>query len=139
MDEKIKQYVEIKKRIRDLENALKFLELEIKDKLENKVEVDWFILSKKSRVSYSLKQDIDMATIRQQYPGICKVTYGIDPQKLDVEIIKQQYPEAYYEKIDVEAKKLYEVAVNPKSLVDEKTVTYLEVKEIKQKTNDLDF
>lgn len=133
MNEKIKQYVEIKKQIRELENALKFLEWEIKDKLENKVEVDGFMLSKKSRITYSLKPDIDMLVIRQQYPGICKVTYGIDPQKLDVEIIKQQYPEAYYEKVDVEAKKLYEVAADPKSLVDEKTVTYLEVKERKKK------
>ncbi|MCI0500338.1 MAG: hypothetical protein L0Y61_01150 [Epsilonproteobacteria bacterium] len=97
------------------------------------------MLSKKSRITYSLKPDIDMAVIRQQYPGICKVTYGIDPQKLDVEIIKQQYPEAYYEKVDVEAKKLYEVAADPKSLVDEKTVTYLEVKEMKEKKVDLDF
>lgn len=137
--DKIKQYVEIKKQIRDLENALKFLEWEIKDNLKEKVEVDGFMLSKKSRITYSLKPDIDMAVIRQQYPGICKVTYGIDPQKLDVEIIKQQYPEAYYEKVDVEAKKLYEVAADPKSLVDEKTVTYLEVKEMKEKKVDLDF
>lgn len=137
--DKIKQYVEIKKQIRDLENALKFLEWEIKDDINGKVEVDGFVLSKKSRITYSLKSGIDMAVIRQQYPGICKVTYGIDPQKLDVEIIKQQYPEAYYEKVDVEAKKLYEVAADPKSLVDEKSVTYLEVKEMKEKTIDLDF
>jgi hypothetical protein len=84
-----------------------------------------------------LKKDIDMALIQKEYPGICKTTYGIDPSKLDIEIIKVNYPDAYYEKIDVDAKSLYTVAVDPKSLVDEKVVEYLEVKESKTKENEI--
>ncbi len=140
MNENIKQYVEIKKKIRELENALSFLEPLVKEELEDKIEIGGFVLSKKSRDSYSLKKDADLKAIKEKYPKICTVTSGIDSTKIDIEIVKQQFPDAYYENISVDAKLLYTIAEDPKSVVDEKTTTYLETREVKEKkAEDLDF
>lgn len=138
-DTAIEQYVALKTKQREIEQALKVLESQIKESLVGKVEVGNYILSKKNRTSYVLKQWIDMDAVKARYPWICETVYWIDPNKLDINIIKESFPEAYYEKITVEAKELYKVAENPTSLVEEKITEYLEVKENKSKEEDIDF
>lgn len=139
MDQKIAQYITLKNQIKEMEKVLKNLEWEIKDWITGKVVHDGYVLSKKNRTSYVLKPGVDLAGIRARYPGICKVTQSIDTSKLDMEVIKQEYPEAYVENISVEAKELYKVAEDPKALVDEKVVEYLEVREAKNEEPEIDF
>ena len=139
MNEKITQYIQLKIKVREMEAAIKSLEGEIKNEITEKVECEGYILSKKLRTTYVMKPWVDLQAIKARYPGICTTICWIDPTKIDVEIVKAQFPEAYYENITVEAKTLYTVAENPKSLVDEKIVTYLEVKKWKPTTPDVDF
>jgi len=139
MDEKIKQYITIKTQMKEMEKMLKTLEWEIKDGINGKIIQDGYVLSKKNRTSYVLKPGINLVDIRTRYPGICKTTESVDMTKINIEEIKTAYPEAYVETISVDAKQLYTVAEDPKALVDEKVVEYLEVRESKNEEPEVDF
>jgi predicted phage-related endonuclease len=40
MEEKIKQYLQLKLKMKDLENAVKFLETEIRDEIKDSIKMD---------------------------------------------------------------------------------------------------
>jgi hypothetical protein len=56
MEDKIKQYVLMKIQMKDLENACKYLEQEIKDEITVPRKVEGMTLAKRSRMSYKVKE-----------------------------------------------------------------------------------
>ncbi|HPC34136.1 MAG TPA: hypothetical protein PLP73_00605 [Candidatus Absconditabacterales bacterium] len=118
MTEKFKQYVELKNKIKELEGLASKLSAEIKDSVNGKINIDGYVLSKKSKTTYAIKEGIDQDFIALQYPQVATSVLKID------------------------AKELYKIANDPDSLVNETTITYLELREDKKKESgeiDLDI
>jgi len=139
MESKIRDYIEYKAKVKELTKLIKDLEVEIKDSIVGKIQHNWYILTKKEKTTYVLKDDVDMEKISSRYPWICNTIHWIDDSKLDIEVIKEQYPDAYYEKTTVNAKDLYGVAENPNDLVEIKTTEYLNMIASKKKVEEIDF
>lgn len=110
----LEDYVKIKRQIKELEAVAKEMETDVKAELQGKEEVGEFVLQKKSRITYKVKEGVDIGDISTKYPTAVSTK--------------------------VDAKELYKIAVNPEELVDEKVTEYLEVKQNKKKgDDDIDF
>lgn len=110
MEEKIKQYLQLKLKMKDLENAVKFLETEIRDEIKDSIKMDWYVIAKRNRINYSVKEWIDVAMIAKEYPNCVS--------------------------IKVDWKELYRVAENAHDMIDKKISEYLEVRIDKNKDDE---
>ena len=115
VDEKVKQYVSLKLKMKEMEKAVKFLEKEIKDSITKKIIIDGYALSKKTKTTYSVKEDVDVNDLAKTYPQACEISVKVD------------------------AKHIYSIAQDPSSIIDEKVTEYLELRESKENDMVLDF
>ena len=130
VNEKIKRLIEVKEQLLALQDEEKELK---NDLLLNDFEYEkvWSIeIAKKQRASITLANDVDLKTIRLQYPEVCNTHYWVDVKKLtadELEEIKQKYNKAYYEDISVDAKALHNLT---KDYTKQSLTTYIEVRGI---------
>jgi len=126
--EKLLKLIEIKTQLKEFERLEKEIKCSLLEDDFEKEEVDWVIVSKKQRSTITLSKTSDLKTIRLQYPDLCNTIHWLDVKKLtsdQFEEIKITYPEAYYEDISVDTKKLHE---QTKDYTEQKLTTYIEVK-----------
>lgn len=122
------ELIEVKKQLKVLEEREKEIKASILEEDFEKESVDWVDVMKKQRATITLSKTADLKTIRLQYPDLCNTIHWLDVKKLtsnQFEEIKSTYPEAYYEDISVDAKKLHE---QTKEYTEQKVTTYIEVK-----------
>ena len=102
MEEKLQKIIDLKNKAEIIENQIKELQDEVKDEIKDKVTYGWYVFSKRSKTTYTIKKEIDVNVLAQEYPELASV------------------------KID--AKELYKCAENPDSLVDTKVSEYIEMR-----------
>lgn len=102
LDKKLEEFVLYKNQIKELEAKAKTIQDEIKGLVKSKTEVWEYVVSKRSRLSYSLKEWIDLEYLREKYPSAISMK--------------------------VDAKEIYRIAENPDDLVSESVSEYLEVR-----------
>lgn len=113
MNEKLQKIIDIRSKIEVLENQMKELQDEIKDEIKDKVTYGWYVFSKRSKTTYTIKKEVDVSVLAKEYPELASV------------------------KID--AKELYKCAENPDSLVDTKVSEYIEMRADKKNGLDIDI
>lgn len=113
MEEKLQKIIDLKNKAEIIENQIKELQDEVKDEIKDKVTYGWYVFSKRSKTTYTIKKEIDVNVLAQEYPELASV------------------------KID--AKELYKCAENPDSLVDTKVSEYIEMRADKKNGLDIDI
>lgn len=113
MEEKLQKIIDLKSKAEIIENQIKELQDEIKDEIKDKVTYGWYVFSKRSKTTYTIKKEIDVNVLAQEYPELASV------------------------KID--AKELYKCAENPDSLVDTKVSEYIEMRADKKNGLDIEI
>lgn len=113
MEEKLQKIIDLKTKIEVLEGQIKDLQEEVKEEIKDKVSYGWYVFSKRSKTTYTIKKEIDVNVLAQEYPELASV------------------------KID--AKELYKCAENPDSLVDTKVSEYIEMRADKKNGLDIDI
>lgn len=113
MNEKLQKIIDIKSKIELLEAEMKNLQEEVKDEIKDKVSYGGYVFSKRSKTTYTIKKEIDVNVLAQEYPELATV------------------------KID--AKELYKCAENPDSLIDTKVSEYIEMRADKKNGLDIDI
>ena len=113
MNETLQKIIDIKSKIEILENQMKELQDEVKDEIKDKVVYGWYVFSKRSKTTYTIKKEVDVNVLAKEYPELASV------------------------KID--AKELYKCAENPDSLIDTKVSEYIEMRADKKNGLDIDI
>lgn len=113
MEEKLQKIIDLKNKAEIIENQIKELQDEVKDEIKDKVTYGWYVFSKRSKTTYTIKKEIDVNVLAQEYPELASV------------------------KID--AKELYKCAENPDSLVDTKVSEYIEMRADKKNGLDIEI
>jgi len=113
MEQKIRQFCELKLKAAEIKTALEFLEEEIKDSITKPVMFDWYVLNKRSRTNYKLREGVDLEMIEREYPSCVSKRY--------------------------DAKEAYKLSDNPTEIVNKTISEYLELKSSKKKEDTIDF
>lgn len=113
MTNKIEKYIELKVQLNQLKEVVEALGEEIKADVKWNIKHKWYVLSKKSKQTFALKDTVSIDDIEKEYP----------------EIIEKK----------VNAKELYKIALLPESLVDIKETIYLNVWVDKNTGSGLEF
>lgn len=113
MDKKLAAYVALKVKEKALKDEIEKLGAEIKDDVRWSVQVGEWMLSKREKVTYKIKEWIDIWYIEEKFPIVIKK-----------EII---------------AKELYRLSDSPTDFVDKNITEYLAVTKAKDDATVIDF